>query len=172
MPPRGRLDRGHAAVSGFVERFGLGVDRWLGGRRTNQVLVADDTPPHSRLIVSQEAKASEHGVVDYRMRLKGHLALPQFQDRLQIIVATFVEDDEVLPVAVRCQGGTKPLESKEDGEAGVRYLLVDRMRTHLSVGTGVRFHPSPNPRVRIRGSWRAAQPVDAAAERDAFLGNG
>ncbi len=157
------IDREHSALSSYIIDFGTGLDAFLSKpfrdpqasqRDKGRVdkFISDrkleEDSKNSRLKVIPRVDWRDGEGFEPRLKLKGRLRLPRLQDRVALIFSSDNEEDEVASNPI----GLPAASASDDrqGVAGFRYYLKETVHFRSSVDAGVRFHPEPDPRVRLR----------------------
>jgi hypothetical protein len=120
------------------------VERFLGARGV------DEFSQNSRIRVSPGVSWKEGEGFDADVRLAAKLDLPRFENRMQLIIENFSEDENVLD-DLRNQRFTRtPVEEESGGSVRVRVKLRESKRFHSSADAGLSFRPDPVPKSRLR----------------------
>ena len=158
----GYIDRMHATICSRVIGFGLGMDAYLAESfrkpppqaKTGRIdqFVSDrrleDDDPGTRLKFSTILKLRDAEGPDVGLRINGKLRLPRFEDRVALVLSSIDEDDTLLDELDRSQ--TVRSGSDREGTASVRYYIKETRNFKASVDAGLRFHPEPDPRLKLR----------------------
>jgi hypothetical protein len=126
------------------------LDRFYGPRHV------DDQGNESHVRVSPQVEIDEDGF-EYDVKFDVRLKLPRSGSRLQVIANNLAEDDVPLQdFRTLREEEAEDRDEGRDGIAGLRFLLIEKMESRVSLDTGLKFEPEPVPRIRLRGllGWK------------------
>lgn len=157
------LDRRHGVIDSYVIGFGNGVDAVLskpfrkpepqpGDKGQIDKFISDkaleEDSEGSRLKVTPGLTLKDGSTPEARVKLDGKLRLPNFEDRVALVFSS--EDDDQNVVEGTAVNPTGFGQNDRQGTATIRYYLKDTVNFKTSVDAGMRFHPKPDPRLRLR----------------------
>jgi hypothetical protein len=120
------------------------LERFYGLRRM------EDEGNDSQIAVEPVVEYDENGFgagIRFNVRLK----LPRCQNRLEIIANNLDDDSVALQDFSTLREAARETDHTDDEVAGLRIRLIDRVKSRLSLDTGLSFRPEPAPRIRLRG---------------------
>jgi len=137
---RNHADVLHERISRNVDSFSQWLDSFFGNP------VVEEETYGNRVRVTTAMEIVEGEGTTLRLRVNAKLALPRMNERVQLLLSTFEDDDG--------QGG-EPLPQEMVGEennrqAGLRFVLREERRLRLHTDVGLKFRPAPDPYVRLR----------------------
>lgn len=162
-----RIDLLHEAACGYVLSWSEGVDGWLTGHlrdprattaNPGSALVytaqgAEDVEG-SRIVVSPIIEVREYEGIEFGLKFKAKLRLPQFSERLDLIFDSDYDETDLTPDLNKPRDvGLQPGDSSA---ANLRLRLRDDWKIKTAVEAGLKFKPEPTPRLGVRGrvTWQ------------------
>lgn len=131
-------------------------DRFYGDRQRED----EHNRSTVRVSPSIEFQDSDGDGVTLHLRINARLALPRSEGRLQLVFDSFDEDSDVLDTTLERRPPMDATGVEERPTLSLRIKLRETLHYRASIDTGVRFTPTPDPRIRARFRvWKAAGPV-------------
>jgi len=131
------LNAGHRRARRSVSAVADRLDRFFVDQRL------EDRRNETRLRLGLGVRVDESRGIDPLFRFRLDLSLPRTQRRLALVVASFIDEDAPEDVLTN-------LEEDRDVAGFLRFFAVDRERLQVSLDTGLRFSPVPDPFTRVR----------------------
>ncbi len=136
------LDYYHNAISLHVVQFANRLDEFFADDR---ILEESD---ETLVKVTSSVNITEGRNPTFRISLRGRLALPHLENRLQIFVDSLGADRDLSEDL-----STTPETTEEDKSlfTGMRFMARETRRSRVSLDGGLRWRGGPVPFARIRG---------------------
>lgn len=124
------------------------LDRFFGDRRI------PGGAQRSRLDITTELQVREGVGLEPGVEVDAVINLPRTQRRVQFILRSFEEEDQVLDELLRRRTAVpeEEPEPEDQGEAGLRVTVIERGKFSTDFDFGMRLDPEPEPKFRLRGT--------------------
>lgn len=171
-----RLDRTHRYLSNRVLHFAESINNLISAtfrpeedhesemtRRFYGNLLTAYQVEGSLIRLTPRLTMTEGEDNDYKLDFSARLRLPDLSKRLRLYADSYDTDYDTMEEIYSARYRQKLEDERVEGPtAGLTYLLSDHKTRDLSLSTGLRFHPEPSPKIRLRGrlskshdNWRA-----------------
>lgn len=109
----------------------------------------------SRVRVTPRIILMEREPNKYKIDFSARLHLPNITKKLRFDADSYDNDNDTMEDIFSSRYRQTLERGRGEGTtAGLTYFFTDRTKRQLSLSTGLRFHPAPSPKIRLRARFR------------------
>lgn len=163
-----RLDRCHRYLSNRVLRLAESINNVISSTFRQEEDQASELTSrfYGNLLTAYQVEGSHIRVTPrlimsdgsdnkYKLDFSARLRIPDLSKRLRLYADSYDTDHDTMEEIFSARYREKlEVERSEGPTAGLTYFFSDHMKRQLSLSAGLRFHPEPSPKVRLRGRLR------------------